>query len=190
MMNTVFYHFMKDLCTHGLKMSQFLFEVIFISISSIHVMPHNKINWVFPSAYAQDMSFNYLTTDNGLSQFTVYALYNDEWGQIWIGTRDGLNVYNGNRIKTYKEEKGNPTTLLGRTVRRICGNGKGLIYVLTTEGVSELDMKTETFTHISDKQKEWMTAITYCDGKFANEYWTSTQRRITCYSCRTSKTGG
>ena len=118
---------------------------------------------VFPSAYAQDMSFNYLTTDNGLSQFTVYALYNDEWGQIWIGTRDGLNVYNGNRIKTYKEEKGNPTTLLGRTVRRICGNGKGLIYVLTTEGVSELDMKTETFTHISDKQKEWMTAITYCD---------------------------
>ena len=67
---------------------------------------------VFPSAYAQDMSFNYLTTDNGLSQFTVYALYNDEWGQIWIGTRDGLNVYNGNRIKTYKEEKGNPTTLL------------------------------------------------------------------------------
>ena len=26
-------------------------------------------------------------------------------------------------------------------------------------------MKTETFTHISDKQKEWMTAITYCDGK-------------------------
>ena len=100
---------------------------------------------VFPSAYAQDMSFNYLTTDNGLSQFTVYALYNDEWGQIWIGTRDGLNVYNGNRIKTYKEEKGNPTTLLGRTVRRICGNGKGLIYVLTTEGVSELDMKTEHF---------------------------------------------
>lgn len=42
---------------------------------------------------------------------------------------------------------------------------RGLIYVLTTEGVSELDMKTETFTHISDKQKEWMTAITYCDGK-------------------------
>lgn len=37
--------------------------------------------------------------------------------------------------------------------------------MLTTEGVSELDMKTETFTHISDKQKEWMTAITYCDGK-------------------------
>ena len=64
------------------------------------------------SAHAQDMSFNYLTTDNGLSQFTVYALYNDEWGQIWIGTRDGLNVYNGNRIKTYKEEKGNPKTLL------------------------------------------------------------------------------
>ena len=120
---------------------------------------------VFPSVHAQDMSFNYLTTDNGLSQFTVYALYNDEWGQIWIGTRDGLNVYNGNRIKTYKEEKGNPTTLLGRTVRKIRGNGKGLIYILTTEGVSRFDMKTETFTHISDKQKEWITAITYDDGK-------------------------
>ena len=120
---------------------------------------------VLSSAHAQDMSFNYLTTDNGLSQFTVYALYNDEWGQIWIGTRDGLNVYNGNRIKTYKEEKGNPKTLLGRTVRRICGNGKGGIYVLTMSGVSKFDMKTDTFTHIADRQKDWITAITYCNGK-------------------------
>lgn len=120
---------------------------------------------IYTLAYAQDMSFNYLTTDNGLSQPTVYALYNDEWGQIWMGTRDGLNVYNGNRIKTYKEKKGDPTSLLGRTIRKICGSGKKYIYVLSTEGVCRFDMKTETFTHLSEKQEEWITAITYCNEK-------------------------
>lgn len=142
---------------------------------------------VFSSAHAQDMSFNYLTTDNGLSQFTVYALYNDEWGQIWIGTRDGVNVYNGNRIKTYKEEKGNPTTLLGRTVRKICGGGNGLVYVHTPEGVSRFDMKTETFTHIADKREEWITAITYQNeklylGTYGNVYELDemTDRKVSC----------
>lgn len=111
----------------------------------------------------QDISFNHLTTDNGLSQFSVYALYNDELGQIWIGTRDGLNVYNGNRVKTYKQERGNPEALLGRTVKKICGNGKGTIYVLTSEGVSKFDMRTEKFVHLpgSRNSSEWIKAMNY-----------------------------
>ena len=55
----------------------------------------------------ENIFFSTLTTDDGLSQFTAQALYADERGQIWIGTRNGISVYNGARIKSYKQEKGN-----------------------------------------------------------------------------------
>ena len=50
----------------------------------------------------QNITFSHLTTDDGLSQFSVNSLYIDERGIIWIGTREGLNRYNGNDIKSFK----------------------------------------------------------------------------------------
>ena len=55
------------------------------------------------SVQSQNITFNHLTTDDGLSQFSVNSLYIDEQGIVWIGTREGLNRYNGNDIKSFKK---------------------------------------------------------------------------------------
>lgn len=107
---------------------------------------------------AQDISFNYLSTENGLSQFTAYCLYKDELGRIWIGTHDGLNVYNGNWVRSYKPERGNEHSIVGKDVRRICGDGKGHLYIQTIEGICIFDMYSETFETI---QKGPGHSITY-----------------------------
>lgn len=107
---------------------------------------------------AQDISFNYLSTENGLSQFSVYALHKDELGRIWIGTRDGLNVYDGNRIQYYKHDVEDNESLVGNLVRTICGDDKGTLFVQTSEGLCTYDMHTEKFHTI---QKEGVYAITY-----------------------------
>ena len=107
---------------------------------------------------AQDISFNYLSTENGLSQFTAYCLYKDELGRIWIGTRDGLNVYNGNWVRSYKPERGNEHSIVGKDVRKICGDGKGHLYIQTIEGICTFDMHSETFETI---QKGPGHSITY-----------------------------
>lgn len=107
---------------------------------------------------AQDITFSHLTTDEGLSQFTVNALHRDEKGFIWIATREGLNRYNGNDIKTYKLQKNNPNSLFCNTVLRITGNNNGKIYLLCTEGVSELDREQERFTTLLQGD---ITAIHY-----------------------------
>lgn len=110
----------------------------------------------------ENIFFSTLTTDDGLSQFTAQALYADERGQIWIGTRNGISVYNGARIKSYKQEKGNIHTLLGRKIKNICGNGKGIIYILAREGLCQFNMRTEEFKHLSDNSsKEWINSIFY-----------------------------
>ena len=76
-------------------------------------------------AQKQNITFNHLTTDDGLSQFSVNSLYVDEQGVLWIGTREGLNRYNGSDIKTFKLQKNNPNSLFCNTVLRITGDQQG-----------------------------------------------------------------
>ena len=95
--------------------------------------------------YGQNVSFKHLTTDDGLSQFSVNNLYIDENGILWIGTREGLNRYNGEDIQTYKLEKDNPNSLFCNNISHIVGNQHGKIYLLCTEGVAEFDLITQKF---------------------------------------------
>lgn len=93
----------------------------------------------------QNITFSHLTTDDGLSQFSVNSLYIDERGIIWIGTREGLNRYNGNDIKSFKLKKNDPNSLFSNTVLRITGNKNGKVYLLCTDGVAEFDLTTQKF---------------------------------------------
>ena len=109
-----------------------LLFLLFLSISAVHTQ-------------GQNITFSHLTTDDGLSQFSVNSMYIDERGIIWIGTREGLNRYNGNDIKSFKLKKNDPNSLFSNTVLRITGNKKGKVYLLCTDGIAEFDLTTQRF---------------------------------------------
>ncbi|MEG2150764.1 MAG: two-component regulator propeller domain-containing protein [Bacteroidaceae bacterium] len=111
-----------------------------------------------PKCFSQDITFNHLTTDDGLSQISVNSLYKDERGSIWIGTRDGLCRYNGNDIKTFKLRKNDPNSLFCNNVLRIAGDQNGKIYLLCTEGMAVFDLEMEKFTTLL---QENISAIYY-----------------------------
>lgn len=113
--------------------------------------------------HSQNITFNHLTTDDGLSQFSVNSLYIDENGILWIGTREGLNRYNGNDIRTYKLSKNDPYSLFCNTVLRITGNQNGKIYLLCTEGVAQFDLTTQRFTTLLQGN---INSIYYKNGLF------------------------
>ena len=117
----------------------------------------------FANVYGQNITFNHLTTDDGLSQFSVNSLYVEENGILWIGTREGLNRYNGDDIQTYKLQKNNPNSLFCNTVSRITGNHNGKIYLLCTEGVAEFNLATQKFTTLIQGN---INSIYYNDGLF------------------------
>lgn len=96
-------------------------------------------------SFGQHINFSHLTTNDGLSQFSVNSLYIDERGNLWIGTREGLNCYNGNDIQTFKLQKNDPSSLFCNNIIRIRGNQNGEIYLLCTEGIAEYNLRSQRF---------------------------------------------
>lgn len=96
-------------------------------------------------ARAQHIAFSHLTTDDGLSQFSVNALYLDERGFVWIATREGLNRYNSSGMRSFKLRKDDPKSLFCNTVLRITGDGDGNLFLQCSEGVARFDIRRDEF---------------------------------------------
>ena len=107
---------------------------------------------------SQNISFNNFTTDDGLSHNSVISVYQDERGFIWLGTKDGVNLYNGKEIKVYKHEKDNPNSLIYNDVSKIAGDRKGNIYFMTNKGISQYNIQKAAFTTLVNQRT---TALFY-----------------------------
>ncbi len=122
----------------------------------------------------QNSYFEHLKVSNGLSHYSVNSLYQDEHGMIWIGTRDGLNRYDGNEITVYKQIKGDTTALFGNNIRSVCGDKNGNLFMQCKSGVLGLDLKTEKFKTI---RRQDVSTISY--GK--ENLWFSSSDSIFSY---------
>ncbi|WP_299780596.1 two-component regulator propeller domain-containing protein [uncultured Formosa sp.] len=85
------------------------------------------------SLRAQDLKFKTLTTQDGLSNNSVSDIANDRDGKLWIGTWDGLNVYDGNSFTVYKHEKGNSRSIPANDIDRVHMDPDGTIWILTEQ---------------------------------------------------------
>lgn len=94
------------------------------------------------SAEGQDYHFEKLTTRDGLSHSTVYALAQDHRGFIWIGAREGLNCYDSYGIKVhYAQER---TGLASNEISSLLAARKKL-FVGTIAGLSAYDFEKNSF---------------------------------------------
>ncbi|MFT7234375.1 MAG: ligand-binding sensor domain-containing protein, partial [Cyclobacteriaceae bacterium] len=48
-----------------------------------------------------EVRFRKITKEEGLSNNSVFAITQDNQGFLWFGTRNGLNRYDGYRLKKY-----------------------------------------------------------------------------------------
>lgn len=82
----------------------------------------------FTYVLAQDITFQELTPENGLSQVSVNDLYQDENNFIWIATRDGLNSYNGTKVRVFKSELEHSSSFTSNNILKLTGDKK-VIYL-------------------------------------------------------------
>ncbi|MFY0598968.1 MAG: response regulator [Cyclobacteriaceae bacterium] len=94
---------------------------------------------------AQDYNFKHLDIDQGLSQTTALVIHQDHLNRIWIGTREGLNVYDGTRVKSFFPNKNDSLGLLGYKTQQIKQIDRKL-FILTENGINTLDLDFMRFS--------------------------------------------
>lgn len=108
--------------------------------------------WFFPVLmYGQSLNippaFDHITPEKGLSHNTVYSLIQDSQGFIWIGTRYGLNRYDGFHCKVFLPEEENPGSINGFSVLCLMEDQQGRLWAGHREaGISIFDRKSGTFS--------------------------------------------
>ncbi len=93
-----------------------------------------------------DLKFTHLTKDEGLSNHTITSIFKDSNGFMWFGTYEGLNLYDGYRVKTFHKDDNNPNSISHNNINCIFEDSKGKIWIGTTGGgVNVYDRNTQKF---------------------------------------------
>ena len=97
----------------------------------------------------EDFYFRHYQVENGLSHNTVMCSLQDEKGFMWLGTKDGLNRFDGTAFKIFRHNEENKTSLGNDYIRCLDADKTGRMFVGTQRGLYEYRPVTESFSHIS-----------------------------------------
>lgn len=93
----------------------------------------------------QSHRFVHLGVDDGLSHRAVTAIAQDSTGYLWIGTKAGLNRFDGRTMRAYHHVRGDTTALPSYHVAALLVDAEGTLWVGTNAGLSRFDRATESF---------------------------------------------
>jgi ligand-binding sensor domain-containing protein/two-component sensor histidine kinase len=96
-------------------------------------------------AQEEEISFTHFTAEDGLSTNIVSKIIQDKNGFIWIGTRNGLNRFDGYNFKVFFPDPSNKNTISGRVISCLCEDKFGNIWIGTPTGLSVYDWRAEKF---------------------------------------------
>ena len=89
---------------------------------------------------APGAEFRQLTINDGLSDNSIYVVFKDSRGFLWIGTHVGLNRYDGFRFKHFFE---GPDAIPDNSINDIFEDAEGRLWIHTPLGYSYMDLSDE-----------------------------------------------
>lgn len=86
---------------------------------------------------------------NTISSNDVNEIYKDRQGRMWVGTSDGLNLYNPKTetFTRYKHDDNNSASISAGQVLTVHEDRQGSFWVGTLDGLDLMDRHSGTFTH-------------------------------------------
>jgi ligand-binding sensor domain-containing protein len=97
----------------------------------------------------KENAYESISIAQGLSQGMVYDILQDKEGFIWVGTKDGLNRYDGYTFKIFTNDPTNNRSLSSNSINKLFEDSKGRIWVGTeNEGLNIYDKKSGEFLRI------------------------------------------
>ena len=99
--------------------------LIILLLFSTLIFPGN-LRW-----QPDDIQFEQISIEQGLSQSTAFCILQDITGFIWVGTQHGLNRYDGHSFKLYDHDPKTPDSLSHNLVVSLFEDTSGLLWVGT-----------------------------------------------------------
>ena len=92
-----------------------------------------------------------------MTNSSITSMCQDSRGLMWIGTCDGLNVYDGQQIMEYRISEG-PDYLSGNLIDNIVNSSDRICWIQTYYGLNRFDFDTGSITHFNQFQKLFFMA--------------------------------
>lgn len=98
------------------------------------------------SSQSTQYYFSHYGIREGLSQNTVNAILQDRTGFLWVGTKDGLNRFDGFSFRTFKRDILDKNSIGNNYIKVLHEDNRGKIWVGTDAGIYVYDPYTEQFS--------------------------------------------
>lgn len=94
--------------------------------------------------------FKHIGMQEGLSQLSVMAIYQDNLGRMWFGTEEGISIYDGVQTKAYKpsefhRQNANP---IDNQTHFIAGDKDGNVFFDSDQSLIRYDIQTQKFSYL------------------------------------------
>ena len=129
--------------------------------------------------FTQSIYFNHLTTEDGLSNNTVFDVIQDRFGFLWFATDDGLNRYDGYDFRIFRNDPENSNSISDNSSWVLTEDRKGNIWIGTKNGwLNRFNPVSETFTRWKIKTEDVNeNAITCVYEDTKEKIWIGTYRK-------------
>jgi len=126
------------------------------------------------SAQEKTILLKYLSTSEGLSDNQITCTLRDKMGFLWIGTKDGLNRFDGREFYVFKNDPDDSSSLCGNSIKCLEIDGDSLLWIGTTnKGFCCYDYKTGKFKSYNknnlELHSERINDLAY--DKYKNQLW-------------------
>lgn len=127
-------------------------------------------------AFAQPRNFRHYRTEDGLQSNTILSCMQDSNGFIWIGTKDGLSIFDGSEFRNF-EAAGHKSCMNGR-IQSIVEAPDGKIWIDSSNGIGFYDPLTDVVTVVDEKMVQNQN---YINIDKEGDVWVSSRKRIMRY---------
>jgi signal transduction histidine kinase/ligand-binding sensor domain-containing protein len=125
-------------------------------------------------SFNPNYNFKHLSVQNGLTQNIVYHFLQDSHGNIWIGTHNGLSLYDGIKTTNYLHDERDSTSIARNFISGILEDSAQQIWVSNENGIELYNRADNSFTHLGVDRPDGTKDYTYCVALgfvSANELW-------------------
>jgi signal transduction histidine kinase/ligand-binding sensor domain-containing protein/DNA-binding response OmpR family regulator len=129
--------------------------------------------------------FKHLGTSDGLSQSSVIAMEQDNLGRMWLGTRDGLNLYDGSGFRIFRNIPADSSSISNSDILSIKEDSEGFIWIGTYNGLNKYDPRNDSFQrfyHYNNKNSLSDNSIWTIEEASDGTIWIGTSNGLSSYN--------